>query len=137
MEENSVLENLYNELKEKFEPKEENEEIDLDLEVIKEKAFKELVDEYEKQYRETKRMLLEVKIKDVKELQRKKLADYCKGCKYLDNPEIDVKALATEEKQLEESLKDIKKILDMLKGKSSIGEATTRDIKNFGDLRAC
>lgn len=40
MEENSVLENLYNELKEKFEPKEENEEIDLDLEVIKEKALK-------------------------------------------------------------------------------------------------
>ena len=53
---------------------------------MNEKDLDSSVNEYEKQYRETKRMLLEVKIKDVKELQRKKLADYCKGCKYLDNP---------------------------------------------------
>lgn len=131
MKDESLLKELYELLKEKFEP--ETKEINLDTKAIKEKAFKELTEEYEKEYEKVARELLELKIEDVKELQKEKLARYCENFHIvLDIEKLNISDLSKKEKELEEKLKDMKKIVEILKGESELGETAADNIKNLG-----
>lgn len=90
---------------EKQEPKKN---LDLDEKEIEKEAMDEIRKEYEAKRDELKNEILELKKKEKKEEQRKKLASYCKNKYDIDLP-------ISEEQTKEEQLRQTEKVLEFLK----------------------